>query len=100
MPGVAFLRFSTVNEAIAGYWEKIGLKPKIRMTEWAAWRKDWRSRSKECENTIQGQDDFTDLSSIVRAFMQIYYYKWKESAVNIPELNEKFERIEKSLDIE
>ena len=34
--------FPQVVEAIAGYWEKIGLKPKIRMTEWAVWRKAWR----------------------------------------------------------
>ena len=87
-----------ITEAVAGYWEKIGLRPKIRMTEWAVWRKAWRSRSRECENTIQGRDDYTDLPSIVRGFMQFYYSKWQESAVNLPYLNERFQRIEKSLD--
>ncbi len=88
-----------INEAVAGYWEKVGLKPKIRMTDYAAWRKAWRSRSRECENTISGVDSFTDAPTLIRGFMQRYYFKYLESAVNIPELNERFERIEKTLDL-
>ena len=30
--------FPQVVEALAGYWQKIGLKPKIRITEYAVWR--------------------------------------------------------------
>ena len=89
-----------VNEAVAGYWEKIGLKPKFRMTEWAVWRKAWRSRAKEVENTVYGNDSFTDLPNLTRGFMQFYYFKWKESAVNIPYLNERFDRINKSLNVD
>ena len=94
-----FPEFPRLNEAVAGYWEKVGLKPKMQMTEWASWRKAYRSR--KCENNIVGLDLSTTpgTAGLVPRFMQNYFFIKEESTVNIPELNEKFERIDKSLDV-
>ncbi len=94
-----FPELSLINEAVVGYWEKAGLKPKIQMTEWAAFRKFWRTR--KLENFIYGMDGSgdPDVSTLLVRFMQRYYFNHMESTVNIPELNERFERIEKSMDI-
>ena len=91
--------FQQIVETVAGYWEKIGLKPRIRMTEWAVWRKAWRER--KTQNTIHGYDDSTnpDAGALLTKFQEKWYFKNVLSSVNMPELNEKFERIEKSLDI-
>ncbi len=91
--------FQGVVETIAGYWEKAGLKPKIRVTEWSVWRKAWRSR--KCENTIHGADSSIspDIGLLVSNFRERLDFRVLESAVNIPELTQKFERIERSLDI-
>ena len=88
-----------VVEAVAGYWQKVGLKPKIRTTEYVVWRKAWDGR--KIENTVSGSDDTTspDAGSLLVKFMERWYFKEVRSSVNIPELNEKFERIEKSLDV-
>jgi len=32
-----------VIEAIVGYWQQIGLKPKVRVSEWSVFRKAWMS---------------------------------------------------------
>ncbi len=91
--------FQRVVEAVAGYWEKIGLKPKIRMTEWSVWRKAWRSR--KCENTIHGADGSIspDIGLQASNLGERLDFRVMESAVNIPELTQKFEKIEKSMDI-
>ncbi len=94
-----FSELPRIHEAVAGYWEKVGLKPKIRITEWAVWRKAWRSR--KCENMIHGHDSSTTpgIPNLIRGFTQRYEFKMEESSVNIPYLNERFERIDKSLNI-
>jgi ABC-type transport system substrate-binding protein len=91
--------FPLIVEAIAGYWEKIGLKPKIRMTDYAVWRKTWEDR--KSQNTVMGYDDPMDpnVSSLVTKFMDKWYFKNMRSTVNIPELNERFERINQSLNV-
>ena len=91
--------FPKVVEAAAGYWQQIGLKPKIRITEFAVWRKTMNER--KTQNTVHGADDATspEAGSLVPKFMDRWYFKNPRSRVNIPELNEKFDRMEKSLDI-
>ena len=88
-----------VAETISGYWERIGLKPKIRMSDWSIWRLAWAGQ--KCENTIHGQDSSTsiDAGSMLSNLGEKWYGKKKESACNIPELNQKFERAEKSMDL-
>ncbi len=91
--------FEKIVEAVAGYWQKIGLKPKILMTDYNMWRVAWAER--KTQNTIMGYEDPVDpnVSSLVQKFMDKWYFKIPRSSVNIPELNERFERISKSLDV-
>jgi peptide/nickel transport system substrate-binding protein len=92
--------YPTVVEAVAGYWEKIGLKPKIRMSEWNVWRVAWRER--KTQNTVHGVDSFsvTEIGLLLQKFGEKFDFKGEaQSTVNIPEFNEKFDRIKKSLDV-
>ncbi len=90
--------FPRVVEAIAGYWEKIGLKPKIRISEWPVFRRVWADR--KTQNTVHGFDIPTspELGSLLTRFAEWWYFYEAagRSTVNIPVLNEKFETIEKS----
>ncbi len=91
--------FQQVVEALAGYWQKIGLNPKIRVSEWAVWRKAWRER--KTQNTIHGYDDTTnpDAGAMLTKFEEKWYFKNALSSANMPELNSRFEKIEKSTDL-
>ncbi len=91
--------YPQVVEAAAGYFEKIGLKPKIRMTEWNVWRV--ARREGKTQNTIDGFDTFPepDLSPLMNRLEERWHGKGSGPIVNIPELNEKFARIAKSMDI-
>ncbi len=93
--------FSQVVEAIAGYWEKIGLRPKVRMTEYAVWRGVWTER--KTQNTVHGYEDITipECSQLLKKFVEKWNYahESRRSTVYVPALEEKFERIGKSLDI-
>jgi peptide/nickel transport system substrate-binding protein len=91
--------YPRVVEAVAGYWQKIGLKPKIRMSEYSTWRKAWRSR--KTQNTVHGYDDTTnpECASMILKCRQKWFSEEKRSTVNIPELDKKFQTIAKSLDI-
>ncbi len=94
--------FPLVVEAIAGYWQKAGLNPKIRISEWGVWRKAWAER--KTQNTVHGYEDVTRVTAygILSKFVEKWHFAHKSgrSTVNIPELNARFERIEKSLDID
>ena len=88
-------------EALAGYWEKIGLKPKIVRSEWAIYRQALSGR--KTQNTIHFTDALvTAERGLILTTMQerFYYSKSPRSRVNIPELTERFERIDKSLDLD
>jgi ABC-type transport system substrate-binding protein len=99
MPRPGCPEFPQLVEAVAGYWEKIGLKPKIRMTEWNVFRVALRER--KSQNTIHGVDSFItpNVGSLSVKFGDKFYFRNSESTVNIPEVNEKFDRIVKSMDI-
>ena len=99
MPRAGLSEYPQIVEAVAGYWQKIGLNPKIRMTEWASYRKQYADR--KTQNIIHGTD--SAMSPDVLALLERIEDRWDfskpRSTVNIPELNERFERIGKSLDI-
>jgi peptide/nickel transport system substrate-binding protein len=94
-----FPELPQVVEALAGYWQKIGLKPKIAVSEWAVWR---RARFEpKSQNMVYGTDDSVnaDVGALIIKFIEKFSNKSKLSTVNIPELNQKIDRIEKSMDI-
>ncbi len=90
--------FAQVVEAMAGYWQAIGLNPKIRVTEWNVARAAERQRKNL--NSIHGYNDTTNpnVGALVTKFMEKWYFKNDLSTVNIPELNEKYDKMAKSLD--
>ncbi len=49
-----FPESNNLVEAVVGYWEKIGLRPKIFMTEWSPFRISWRAG--KAHNTVAGTD--------------------------------------------
>ncbi len=89
--------FPRVVEAVVGYWQKIGLKPKILMTDYNAWREKWRAR--KTENTIHGYDDTSnpESGSLVRRLEVKYQSKVDQTLTNIPKLDEMFDKAIKSL---
>jgi len=93
---------SLIVETIAGYWQKIGLKPKIQVSDWNIFRKAWAGQ--KSQNTIHGADEASppDIVVILEKAQERWWYGNKSGRymVNILELNEKFERIQKSLDID
>ncbi len=98
-PRAGLAEYPQIVEAVAGYWEKAGLKPKIRMTDWSIWRKAFAAR--KTQGTIHGTDApmSPDIVTLVERVSDRWDFNVPRSTVNIPELNEKFERIGKSLDI-
>ena len=100
-PRTGLPEFPLIVEALAGYWQKVGLKPKISMTEYSAFREPWRNR--KSQNTIHGYESTTapDVGMLLVKFQEewYYYHNSNRSSVNIPELNERFGRIQKTLDI-
>jgi peptide/nickel transport system substrate-binding protein len=91
--------FPLVVEAIAGYWQQIGLKPRIRMSEWTTWRNIIREQ--KTQNTIHGVTVTTnpELGGLLTNWSEKYNFKSKLCIANVPELTEKVGRIEKSLDL-
>jgi ABC-type transport system substrate-binding protein len=68
------------------------------MSEWAVWRKALNGR--KSQNTIHGVENATnpDITSILKKLEERYDFASPTSMCNIPELNEKYERMRKSLD--
>ena len=69
------------------------------MTEWAVCREIMNER--KTQNIILGNDDPIppEASTLLPKFMDRWYFKNPRSRVNNPELNQKFERVGRSIDI-
>ncbi len=91
--------YPRIVEAVVGYWQKIGLKPKIQMTDWATWRERWDAR--KTQNTAQGYDDTSNpvCGSIVERNRSKFYSKSTRAICAIPALDERFEKILNSVDL-
>jgi len=87
-------------EVVAGYWEKVGLKLKIRTSEWAVWRLAIRDR--KSQNTVHGYESGTapEAGDILSRMQEKFYGKSNATTVNVPELNAMFEKAERSTDID
>jgi ABC-type transport system substrate-binding protein len=90
-----------VIEAMAGFWEKIGVRPKIRISDYGAWQRAWADR--KTQNTIHGYDATSDpeAGSLLEKMSQKWDFANKSgrSTINIPEVNAKFEKADRSKDI-
>ena len=98
IPRAGCPEMSQMVEAVCGYWEKVGLKPKIQNIEWPQFRALRRARK-----TV-GQVQFTDATStkgvslILMLFRENLHSKGENPFVNDPKVDEMIDRGEKSLD--
>ena len=91
--------FPQIVEALSGYWEKIGLKPRIFVSEWITWRDRWLSQ--KTENHISGNAFAVDseCASLLNRLFLFYHSKSNQTMCKIPELDAMIERAQKSLDL-
>jgi peptide/nickel transport system substrate-binding protein len=88
-----------VIEAIVGYWQKIGLRPKISMTTFDAWRE--KMITQKTQNTVHGSESSVvpGCNGIFRSLQQKFHSKDIRTLVKIPYLDERFERALNSVDL-
>jgi ABC-type transport system substrate-binding protein len=88
-----------VNEALCGYWEKIGLKPKIQMTDWGAWKQ--RMQGRKTENSVFVTDGATtSMPADVLAYWGGYMHsKVHQTLLQDPEMDRMLERAGASLNL-
>ncbi len=87
-----------VVEAVCGYWEKIGLKPRIFMTEFAsAWE---NARLRKTPNAVLPTDSSTDPTcpTLLARLADKYYPTVPRVITFTPELTKMFDRARASLD--
>jgi peptide/nickel transport system substrate-binding protein len=91
--------FPRIVEAVVGYWQTIGLKPKMYHSEWGSFRKKWSSRN--VQNNISGVDTSVapGCSALLRMFIKKFYSKERQSHVLLPYIDERVERASSTLDI-
>ncbi len=95
-----FPEYPKVAEAVLGYWQKIGLKPKIFMTRFDAWRERWMAR--KTQNTIMGVDTSVvpGCNGMLRTYEQKLYSKSPRTHVNNSYLDERIGKILSSVNLD
>ncbi len=95
---VEFPELPRAAEAVVGYWQKVGLKPKIFLTRYDAWRERWQAQ--KTQNTIMVIDTLVvpGCGAILRNLQQKLHSKSKQTHVTLPYLDERFEKIFSSVD--
>ena len=91
--------YATLVEALAGYWRKVGLKPKIFVTEYATWRQKWRAG--KTSESVCGMDSGSSPNCGEQIGRMTHWYnstKNNWSVVKLPELDAMFEKMHNSLD--
>ncbi len=90
--------FRNIVEVVVGYWQKIGLKPKIFMTEYATLRASWRAE--KVQNTICGMDTMSvpECGTLLNRMQERYSSQEKRSVAHDPKYDEWFKRAYNSLD--
>ncbi len=91
--------FPGVIETVGGYWGKIGLKPKIFMTDYNAWRDRWLNQ--KTQNAIHGSiwRENPDCASLIPRIRQNFHSKSSRAMTRNPELDKMFDRAVNSLDL-
>ena len=91
--------YQVMIEAIAGYWQKIGLKPKIFMTEYAAFRE--RRQADKIPNTIMGGENSVapTVTSVLRQLSGQFHSAAKGSYCKTPEFDKMLDRAGASMDL-
>jgi peptide/nickel transport system substrate-binding protein len=94
-----FPESSRVNEALCGYWEKIGLKPKMFMTDWGAWKQ--RMQGRKSENSVFVTDGATtsEPADVLAYWGGYMHSKVHQTLVQDPEMDKMLDRAAASLNL-
>jgi peptide/nickel transport system substrate-binding protein len=98
IPRAGCPEMSRVIEAVCGYWEKIGVKPKIYNIDYSQFRA--LRRAKKTVGHLQPTDSVTckALSEIVQVFRENLFSTMEVTLVKDPKVDQMIERAERSLD--
>ncbi len=90
--------FQKIVEVVVGYWQKIGLKPKIFMTEYATLRASWRAE--KVQNTVCGMDTTSvpECGTLLNRMQERYSSYEKRSVAHDPKYDAWFKKAYSSLD--
>jgi peptide/nickel transport system substrate-binding protein len=85
-------------EAVCGYWEKIGLKPKIFNIAWPQYGE--MRRNQKTKGHMMPSNDMTcsALSELVMLFRENLHSSMPRTLIKDPKADEMIDRVEKSLD--
>jgi peptide/nickel transport system substrate-binding protein len=85
-------------EALVGYWQKIGLKPKILMTDYNAWKDKLAARKTENSITI-AISPTASVAPVILSYYRAYMHsKTHQTLIEKPEIDEMIEKAFSSLD--
>ena len=96
-PGLPEL--SQVVETVVGYWQKVGLKPKIAMSDWTRFRESWRA--KKIQNTAAGYDTTLnpECGSILSRTEEKYSSSEPRNVIQDPKMDEWYKKASSTLDM-
>jgi peptide/nickel transport system substrate-binding protein len=88
-----------IIEILAGYWQKVGLRPKIFMTEWATFRETWRAQ--KVQNTIStaGEKTNPECGTLLSYIEERYASNQKRALFHVPKIDECFKKAKTTLDV-
>ena len=91
--------FQRVVETIAGYWQKIGLKPKIAMSDYATYRESMRAQ--KVQNMLAGYEKRTnpECSSLLRNMEEEYVSSEKRAVVHDRKMDDWLKKATDALDL-
>ncbi len=89
---------SRVVEAACGYWEKIGVKPKIYNSEWSKYRLERRAKKTVGHVQITDATTCKALSEITSLLRENLYSKMQQTLVRDPKVDQMIDQTERSLD--
>ena len=97
-PREALPEFQQVVETVMGYWQKIGLKPKMFMTEWSTFRASWRAE--KVQNIVSGTDTMSapECGTLLTRMEERYASYEKRGIVHDSRIDEWFKKASRSLD--
>lgn len=98
IPRAGVPEISRVVETVCGYWEKIGLKPKIYNIEWPQYRQLRRVRKTIGHVQLTEATSSSALASIASLFRENLYSKMDVSLVKDPKVDQIIDRAEASQD--
>jgi peptide/nickel transport system substrate-binding protein len=91
--------FTGLIETLVGYWQKIGLKPKIAMWEYATFRESMRAQ--KVPNTLSGTTRAINLEcgSLLKNMEEEYASSELRSVVHDPKMDDWLKRASNALDL-